>query len=65
MGLLGAYTEIARNRDAQGVKQNKIAAKVGGKIAGGARKELEKASGQKVVSKTNYLPETKKIKETA
>lgn len=58
-------TEIARNRDAQGFKQNKIAAKAGGKIAGGARKELEKASGQKVVSKTNYLPETKKIKETA
>src|SRR3984957_13768150 len=33
-------TEIARNRDAQGFEQNKIAAKAGGKIAGGARKEL-------------------------
>ncbi len=58
-------TEIAHNRDAQGFEQNKTAAKAGGKIAGGARKELEKASGQKVMSKTNYLPETKKIKETA
>lgn len=58
-------TEIARNRDAQGFEQNKTAAKAGGKIAGDARKKLEKASGQKVVSKTNYLPEAKKIKETA
>ena len=57
-------TEIARNRDAQGFEQNKTAAKVGGKIAGDARKGLEKASGQKVLSKINYLRETKNIKET-
>lgn len=56
-------TEIARNRDAQGFAQNKQMAKTGGKIAGDARKNLEKASGQKVISKTNYLSETKKIKE--
>ncbi len=57
-------TEIARNRDTQGFDENKHAAKAGGKIAGDARKKLEKASGQKVVSKTNYLPEIKKIKVT-
>jgi len=33
---------------------------VGGKIAGDARKQLEIKSGKKVVSKQNYLPETKK-----
>lgn len=56
-------TEIAKNRDTQGFDENKHAAKAGGKIAGDARKKLEKASGQKVVSKSNYLPEPKKIKE--
>lgn len=56
-------TEIARNHDTQGFDRNKRAAKAGGKIAGDARKKLEKISGQKVISETNYLPETKKIKE--
>ncbi len=52
-------TEIARNKDAQGFQQNKKASKDGGKIAGDARKALEKKSGRKVVSKQNYkeLPE--------
>jgi hypothetical protein len=52
-------TEIAKNKDAIGFEQNKIAAKQGGKIAGNARKELEKKSGRKVSTKTNYkeLPE--------
>lgn len=50
-----ATTEIARNRDAQGFPQNKQAARSGGKIAGNARRELEKKSGRKVVSRENYL----------
>jgi len=49
-------TEIARNRDAQGFEENKVAARVGGKIAGNARRELEEKSGRKVVSKDNFLP---------
>ena len=47
--------EIARNKDAQGYDENKEAAKKGGSVAGRARKDLEKKSGKKVVSKQNYL----------
>ncbi len=48
-------TEIAKNRNAQGFLENKIASKKGGKIAGDARKKLEKESGKKVSTKKNYL----------
>ncbi|MGK2941715.1 MAG: BRO family protein, partial [Immundisolibacter sp.] len=48
-------TEIAKRKDAQGFQQNKTAAKVGGAVAGNARKELETKSGKPVVSRTNYL----------
>jgi hypothetical protein len=50
-----ATTEIARTRDSQGFPQNKQAARSGGKVAGNARRELEKKSGRKVVTKENYL----------
>ncbi len=55
-------TEIAKNKDAQGFEQNKIAAKEGGSVAGKARKDLEKKSGKKVSTRQNYLdsPESKK-----
>lgn len=56
-------TEITRHRDAKGFAENKKAARTGGKIAGDARKQLEKASGQKVITEDNYLPSPKKIKE--
>jgi len=48
-------TEIARNKDTRGFVKNKIAAKKGGKIAGDARKKLEKESGRKVIKSQNYL----------
>jgi hypothetical protein len=48
-------TEIAVQKDAQGFQQNKKAAQEGGKIAGNARRELEKKSGRKVVSQENFL----------
>ena len=48
-------TEIARRSDAQGFVENRTSAKEGGKIAGNARKALEAKSGNKVVSKANYL----------
>ncbi len=48
-------TEIARNKDAQGFKENKSTAKKGGLIAGGARAKLEEESGRKVSTKKNYL----------
>jgi hypothetical protein len=50
-----ATTEITRNTDAQGFEQNKSAARNGGTIAGNARRQLEKKSGRKVVSRENYL----------
>ena len=55
-------TKIARNKDALGFNENKDAAKEGGTVAGVARKELERRSGEKVVTQENYLnePETKK-----
>jgi len=48
-------TEIARNKDTRGFVKNKIAAKKGGKIAGDARRKLEKESGRKVIKSQNYL----------
>jgi hypothetical protein len=50
-------TEIARRSDALGFDENRTSAKEGGKIAGNARKALEAKTGNKVVSKGNYLPE--------
>ena len=46
--------EIAKNTDVIGFENNKVAAKQGGEIAGNARKELEKKSGRKISTKTNY-----------
>ena len=55
--------EIAVNKDAQGFMENKQAACEGGSVAGNARKELERKSGKKVVSKGNYkkLPQNIKL----
>jgi DNA-damage-inducible protein D len=53
-------TMMTRSKNAQGFNKNKKAAKDGGTIAGNARKELEHKSGQKVISRQNYL---KQIKE--
>ena len=47
-------TEIAKKKDAKGFPENKKVAREGGTIAGNARKELEKKSGTKVSTKTNY-----------
>lgn len=55
-----ATTEITRTRDAQGFDENEAAAREGGSVAGTARKELEKKSGRKVVSRQNFLPEVRR-----
>lgn len=47
-------TEIAKNKNAKGFIENHKAAKAGGNVAGNARKELEKKSGKKIVSKENF-----------
>lgn len=55
-------TEIARNTDARGFPKNKQAAREGGKVAGHARKELEKKSGRRVSTPENYkeIPENQR-----
>ncbi|MCK5242525.1 Bro-N domain-containing protein [bacterium] len=57
-----ATTEIHRNEKSRGLKKLKSDSKAGGKIAGGARKALEKKLKRKIVSKHNYLnePESRK-----
>jgi DNA-damage-inducible protein D len=60
-------TEIAKNKNAQGFIENHKAAKAGGNVAGNARKELEKKSGAKIVSKQNFknLESVKELKDIA
>jgi len=48
-------TRIARARDTRGFPRNKQAAREGGSVAGLARRELERKSGQKVSTRKNYL----------
>ncbi len=55
-------TEIARTKNAHGFVPNKNAAREGGSVAGKARKDLEKKSGRKVVTKENYKALTEKQK---
>jgi len=56
-------TAIVKTKNPTGFSQNKVVAKQGGRIAGDARKALELKTGEKVVSKNNYLPENREIKE--
>ncbi len=56
-------TKVTQAKNAKGFVENKAAAKIGGKIAGNALKELEKESGEKVVSSGNYLPQASKPKQ--
>ena len=55
-------TEIHRQEKSEGVVKLKQDANRGGRVAGNARKELEKELGRSVVTKKNYLqkPEDKK-----
>ena len=56
-------TKVTRAKNAKGFIENKNAARIGGKIAGNALKELEKESGENVITSENYLPAKKKAKE--
>lgn len=48
-------TRITRARDVKGFKKSKKAAHEGGKIAGDARRALERKSRQKISTRRNYL----------
>ncbi len=56
--------QIAETTNATGMKENKIAGKVGGSIAKKARVELESKTGRKVLSHENYLPAQGNLKST-
>ena len=58
-------TEIARNRDAQEFDENLEAAVEGGTVAGSARKDLERKSGNGVSTRENFkeIPEAEKRKQ--
>jgi len=63
--ILGETTtaELARTQNVQGFKENKDVAKLGGKIAGGARKNIEDKIGRPIVTSKNYLPSNKEQKK--
>ncbi len=46
-------TEISKKKNPEGFEENKTIAKEGGTVAGNTRKEIEKRTGEKVVSKIN------------
>jgi len=55
-------TKIAKAKNAEGLEENKIAAKQGGEVAGNARKELEEKTGESVLTEDNFLSEPEKLK---
>ena len=57
-----ATTEIHRNENSKGFSKLKADARVGGDIAGGARKKLEKRLGRSIVTKNNFVLGSKKHK---
>jgi hypothetical protein len=64
LSVLGEFAtrEIARGRDAQGIDENRKAAISGGTVAGNTRRDLERLTGQSVLSRENFLtlPESAK-----
>ena len=46
-------TEISREKQPEGLEQNRVIAKQGGTIAGNTRKEIEEKTGKPVVSSNN------------
>lgn len=56
-----ATTEITKTEHPAGFDQNKQVSKRGGKIAGDARKKLEKETGRKVVTESSYLSKKKEL----
>ncbi|KKQ01824.1 MAG: hypothetical protein US12_C0040G0005 [Parcubacteria group bacterium GW2011_GWA2_36_24] len=55
-------TRISKNKNSDGFKSLQKDAKIGGKIAGNTRKQIENKTKQKVLRKENYLNNTQKKK---
>ncbi len=52
--------QIAEREQAHGMQRNESAAKAGGRIARGARQQLEHQTGKPVVTGENFLPPARK-----
>lgn len=59
LGETSAKT-IAQQRDTHGLSENAVAARAGGAVAGNARKQIERETGNKVVSPSNFLGSRKR-----
>ncbi len=59
--MLGEATtnRISEVKDSKGMPELQTDAKIGGKIAGNTRKEIEKETKKRVVTKNNFLPQQK------
>ena len=55
-------TEIHRTKDTKGIPRLKDDARVGGQIAGSARKQIERKIGRAIVSKSNFLGNKKQAR---
>ena len=55
-------TEIHRTKDTKGVPRLKDDARVGGAIAGTARKQIERKLGKSIISGRNFLDGKKRLK---
>ena len=56
-------TKITEDRDSQGYDRLKKDARDGGAVAGRTRKDIERQTGEKVISKNNFLPKRKRSKQ--
>ena len=54
-------TELTKTKNPQGLDENKKVAKDGGSIAGNARNEIEKETGQPVITSKNAIDFAKLI----
>jgi DNA-damage-inducible protein D len=60
--MLGERTtaEIHRTQDSKGLPKLKNDARLGGQVAGTARRQIERTTGRQIVSKNNFLLKKKK-----
>ena len=58
-------TELTKTKNPQGLEENKKVAKDGGSIAGNTRKEIEKETGQPVITSKNAIDFAKLIDDVS
>jgi hypothetical protein len=63
--MLGEATtaQITQQKNSQGLDKLRSDAKIGGAVAGRTRKDIEKQTGKKVISKENFLPNNNNTKK--